>query len=166
MALSLRGEAEALAHLKSLNMAPAVINHAILTTVPAWAEELKTRDCQAALAKNLFVKDKNGELGLAFAMADTKTDLKVVAKTMGASVSIHPVSLLNHVGDLSLGGRRILFKMKIPSTRASRFHPLSTYHPRLKERRVLVFSGVLTTIYRLFCAIRNVIRRNYWLIYT
>jgi prolyl-tRNA synthetase len=92
-----RGEKEAFELLASLSIVPRVIDHIPVHTVAEWAPIAATIEPTPTLAKNIFLKGKKGELVLVFALASTKTDLKVVAKAVGSasgSLRLAPAELL------------------------------------------------------------------------
>ena len=64
-----------------------VFDHPEVKTVDEWAPELQKIGgvaAEAAMGKNLFLKGKKGELCLVFALASTKTDLKLVGQAVGS----------------------------------------------------------------------------------
>lgn len=80
-----RGEGECQALLESIGVKAPVFDHPAVHTVEEWAPEAAKFGTPAELAKNMFLKGKKGELVLVFALASTKTDLKVVCKATGAA---------------------------------------------------------------------------------
>lgn len=80
-----RGEQEALDLLASIGAKPQVFDHAVVTNIEEWSGVAPLFGEGATLAKNMFLKGKKGELVLVFALASTKTDLKVVGKAVGAA---------------------------------------------------------------------------------
>ena len=89
MAASCVGEDACMASLKSIiGSDVTVFDHPEVKTVDEWTPELQKiggAAATAAMAKNLFLKGKKGELCLVFALASTKTDLKIVGAAVGSA---------------------------------------------------------------------------------
>uniref|UniRef100_A0A7S1M0C4 proline--tRNA ligase n=1 Tax=Neobodo designis TaxID=312471 RepID=A0A7S1M0C4_NEODS len=83
-----KGDAACMAHLATLGVTAQPVSHATVTTVDAQSKALLELGATAetrAIAKNMFLKGKKGELVLVVALADTTTDMKLVCKAVGAA---------------------------------------------------------------------------------
>jgi prolyl-tRNA synthetase len=148
------GEAQCLALLaKVTGAAPEVHEHAVVTTVDAWAPIVAALPTPALCAKNMFLKGKKGEQVLVFALATTKTDMGLVQAAAGSNnLRFAPEELLTATLGVAQGAvtplalvndaKKAITAVCIDSNVVAAELPLAV-HPCRNDRTVLVTAAQL-----------------------